>query len=615
MNAFLNKLKKALFVFLVLSFVLSPVYARTVDEINKDILNNKKELEDLKKKLDATNKSLLANQSRLTQSGSEINKVKAQIEDLKLTSEKNNIEIKQLEKQIELKNLEKEEKEKELNSKLIVNYVNWKSSSNTSTILTGSSDIVKNLFYYEFVTNVSKRGLSKLSLEVSSLNQQAEQLREIINKNETEMKNLQAKQAFWEKQIQLYNDSIAKSKLAVNQMQSQSYQLTEMQANYNLEMEIAVAKTIDKDKTVNPGEMYFIGTYNTPRNGIECTGSFKYSGFNPGTDAFGHGIGMSQWGAHGMAAKGKSANEILTFYYQGTQIQTRPTKNIRIGSQVMNMETYVGGLGEVPDKACGTIAQIEAWNAYANQNGWAADDPRRDKYIIANNNMLSCWPEEAIKAQVIAARSYAYNKETICTTDSCQVWKGGSGKAWAAYETKDKVIIGGGDVVNAYYSGYNNNGRGTANIESVWPRSAPKSYFVSVNDNSFTTRPRLCNQRIATHSWNTNSYTIEQMQSMLNWLQERSNWTHSNYGGGTVPHQWNADNVRYLINNKIGSLRSMYVETDASGRAKKVKFSGTKGNGEVPGVFFRMMFNTWVQRTGNANDALMSITYTLVTAQ
>lgn len=34
---------------------------------------------------------------------------------------------------------------------------------------------------------------------------------------------------------------------------------------------------------------------------------------------FGHGVGMAQWGAFGMAEAGKSADEILEFYYRGAQ--------------------------------------------------------------------------------------------------------------------------------------------------------------------------------------------------------------------------------------------------------------------------------------------------------
>ncbi|PDO10370.1 MAG: stage II sporulation protein D [Candidatus Reconcilbacillus cellulovorans] len=34
----------------------------------------------------------------------------------------------------------------------------------------------------------------------------------------------------------------------------------------------------------------------------------------------GHGVGMSQWGAQGMALEGKSAFEILAYFYRGTQV-------------------------------------------------------------------------------------------------------------------------------------------------------------------------------------------------------------------------------------------------------------------------------------------------------
>jgi stage II sporulation protein D len=35
---------------------------------------------------------------------------------------------------------------------------------------------------------------------------------------------------------------------------------------------------------------------------------------------FGHGVGMSQWGAQGMALKGSSYQQILAHYYVGTSL-------------------------------------------------------------------------------------------------------------------------------------------------------------------------------------------------------------------------------------------------------------------------------------------------------
>ncbi len=38
---------------------------------------------------------------------------------------------------------------------------------------------------------------------------------------------------------------------------------------------------------------------------------------------YGHAVGLSQWGAHGMALQGKTYEEILTHYFQGTKVESR----------------------------------------------------------------------------------------------------------------------------------------------------------------------------------------------------------------------------------------------------------------------------------------------------
>ena len=37
---------------------------------------------------------------------------------------------------------------------------------------------------------------------------------------------------------------------------------------------------------------------------------------------WGHGVGMCQWGAYGMSLRGKKCDEILKYYYPGTEITT-----------------------------------------------------------------------------------------------------------------------------------------------------------------------------------------------------------------------------------------------------------------------------------------------------
>jgi stage II sporulation protein D len=40
------------------------------------------------------------------------------------------------------------------------------------------------------------------------------------------------------------------------------------------------------------------------------------------TEGYGHGVGMSQYGANGMASEGKNYKEIVSHYYQGVEIAT-----------------------------------------------------------------------------------------------------------------------------------------------------------------------------------------------------------------------------------------------------------------------------------------------------
>jgi stage II sporulation protein D len=60
---------------------------------------------------------------------------------------------------------------------------------------------------------------------------------------------------------------------------------------------------------------------------------------------FGHGVGLSQYGARGMALKGFSARRILRHYYRGTSLQRSgaAARNVRVALQTGRRETTVSG--------------------------------------------------------------------------------------------------------------------------------------------------------------------------------------------------------------------------------------------------------------------------------
>ncbi len=189
---------------------------------------------------------------------------------------------------------------------------------------------------------------------------------------------------------------------------------------------------------------------------------------------FGHGIGMSQYGALGFAQQGAGYQDILRHYYTGTQIQTQPQPGeVRVwlaGDTTVPVQTNVTptgatdvvltGVGVITSAAPGEVIRVEVvtgkFNVYVNNvlksaqvggegqniyvayNGNPATlDKTGHQYkhgqfemsiiggsslrvVLASMNMQqylyglgevpSSWPAEALKVQAVAGRTYAKEK-------------------------------------------------------------------------------------------------------------------------------------------------------------------------------------------------------------
>lgn len=144
-----------------------------------------------------------------------------------------------------------------------------------------------------------------------------------------------------------------------------------------------------------------------------------FAGFSFG--AYTHKKGMSQYGAKGRAQNGQSYQDILRAYYGKT-----PTGKDTGGT------ISVSGFGNL---------DFEGY------------------YLLGIAEMPSNFPKEALRAQAIAARSYAWryktSGQTICTTQSCQVFLKSKADSppgeWrqAVEETRGQVIE---DIVTYYSS-------------------------------------------------------------------------------------------------------------------------------------------------------------------
>lgn len=104
--------------------------------------------------------------------------------------------------------------------------------------------------------------------------------------------------------------------------------------------------------------------------------------------------------------------------------------------------------------------------------------------------MSPSWPLEALKAQAVCARTYAYanlgkhaaDGFDICNSTDCQVYYGTS-KAnertdQAVSETRGMCITYGGELISAVY--YSSNGGASENSENIWSKALP--YLRAVRD-------------------------------------------------------------------------------------------------------------------------------------
>lgn len=155
-------------------------------------------------------------------------------------------------------------------------------------------------------------------------------------------------------------------------------------------------------------------------------------GFSPAFAAFSFGAphfkGMSQYGAFGRAKSGQNAEQILKAYYGGgIEVKKDYSTDITIkvdGYGGFNIEDYAKRIYEMP-------------GSWGDEGGM-----------------------EALKAQAVAARSYALARTnngsgSICATEACQVFKPSpKGGKWeeAVNATRGWVLVTGGQPFSAWYA-------------------------------------------------------------------------------------------------------------------------------------------------------------------
>ena len=339
------------------------------------------------------------------------------------------------------------------------------------------------------------------------------------------------------------------------------------------------------------------GTFTTSVGDVPLADDSRASpNYNPGFSpafaafsfgAFTHRNGMSQYGAKGRAEQGQSAEQILAFYYPGANL----------------------------NKSYGVPATIDV----------IGFGPRafEDEYMKRIYEMPNSFPKEALKAQAVAARTFAVRRGgSICATESCQVFKDtNKGGAWeeAVNETRGWVFEGG---PNAQYSsttgGYSNNSGWdtTSGNKDAWTGGAYekiaaspwfyKGWFTQYYSVSSSTCGR-------SHPWLNQEETSDILNAYL--IQNKGGVdngritpiTTSCWGGNPYSMGEVRDLAGSVGEGSVNSVSGTSVTYNNDGKTANITFSTNRGDISINGSDFKQIFNLRAPGYVSIKSALFNI--------
>lgn len=318
----------------------------------------------------------------------------------------------------------------------------------------------------------------------------------------------------------------------------------------------------------------------------------KDPGFSPrfGFFTFGvpHRVGMSQYGAKGRADAGQNNDAILHAYYnfdnyQNTSatIKVNDGKGFNTGNIIWTggLDDYVKRIYEVPDN----------------------------------------WPIEVLKAQAIAARSYALattnnGDMSICATQDCQVFKTDpKGGNWenAVNQTAGQVMMQGGKPIQAWFSstagGYEfSSGDVWGGSSKPWTKNVldangSVSSFSDLQNNAYDKSSPwfYCDwgsrSQYAGTAWLRPEEVADIVNSILLVQADGSTDPHILQTDKNDPNMWSEGKVKEELSKyrtPFNAISSSSVDANfGSGRTTTVHFSGDAGSVDFSSDVFKKYFN------------------------
>ncbi|MBU1085209.1 SpoIID/LytB domain-containing protein [Patescibacteria group bacterium] len=443
----------------------------------------------------------------------------------------------------------------------------YKSSRAPSSlfVLFSNGGLARDLFYSRVVTDRDKDEIAMITEDLIQLSRDKKKAEE----DRVRLADLQVK---LDKEADFFRGEIAGAKTYQAELSSQIASLSakqqsiisQRQASLNLPVSLGAGTMMcTDDRKLDPG---FGGALAFYTYGIP------------------HRVGMNQYGAYGRAKAGQDYKEILNAYFDGI--------------------SFEGGKQDIKIKIQGH------------------GEKSLDEYLLGIYEMPESWDMNALKAQAVAARSYALSytnngANEICTTQACQVWKSdpktGQWKQ-AVEQTKGEVMVNGGQVIKAWYS--STDGGYTFTSGDIWGGDKPWTKrlrdtngdvgsFSELNEKSYD-KDSPCfyaaqgwRGEYANSAWLKPSEVADIVNVLM--LAKADSGTGDHLYQTDKPHPyggeiWNEEKVKSELSSKgitpFNSVSGVSVGADfGSGKTTSVNVSGDAGSKSFSGDEFKSYFN------------------------
>lgn len=536
------------------------VYADDFDQITR-------ELEETKKLLDMSVSATETNEKQLNDLNTRLAGVKARVAQLE-------VELEQKEEEIKKGDQRFEKIQSFLNEKIVAHYKKllFRESNTLSVIFADSlTQSLNSSFYQSQTVEDNQQMLITIALQIRNL----EEAKDELARNSASLKVINTE---LDRQTAFLSGEVASAKSYQSELQKKIADLSAKQ------QAILAARASQVLASVGDAELEY-DDYNASR---EFSPGFSpaFAVFSIG--AYTHRKGMSQYGAKARADSGQNSADILRAYYPNTSLETK---------------------GDLP----GSI----------NVEGFG-DLSLEDNYLLGIAEMPSSWNKEALKAQAIAARTYALryigwpgSSRSICTTESCQVYRASKAAdppdAWrqAVNETRGQILLEGGSPAGTFYSstagGYlitsgwdTVDGSGNNFIENAWERKAKspwfyKAWYRSTYSNSSDScgrgHPWLSEQEFADI---LNAWTVRAKGNGVEVSRILPVTINSCNVGGASGNPYSMDELAGVADKyggKFTLVSSVSVVFGSDGTTSSINMSTNRGQISINGAEFKQAYN------------------------